>query len=51
MVFPNIRALREDKDLKQREVADILHVAFQDLANISGSCAAGIPCPTAECFV
>lgn len=27
MVFPNIRALREDKDLKQREVADILHVS------------------------
>jgi len=27
MVFPNIRSLREDKDLKQRELAEILHVS------------------------
>lgn len=27
MIFPNIRALREDRDLKQRELAMILGVA------------------------
>ncbi len=27
MVCPNIRALREDRDLKQREVARVLNIA------------------------
>ncbi len=27
MVYPNIRALREDRDLKQRELAALLHVS------------------------
>lgn len=27
MVFPHIRSLREDKDLKQRELAELLHVS------------------------
>ena len=27
MIFPNIRALREDRDLKQRELAELLHVS------------------------
>lgn len=27
MLCPNIRALREDRDLKQREVADVLNIA------------------------
>ena len=27
MVYPNIRALREDNDLRQREVAALLHVS------------------------
>lgn len=27
MLFPNIRNLREDKDLKQRELAEVLHVS------------------------
>lgn len=27
MIYPNIRALREDRDLKQREVAEILNIA------------------------
>lgn len=27
MIFKNVRALREDRDLKQREIADILGVS------------------------
>lgn len=27
MVFKNIRALREDRDIKQRTLADLLHIA------------------------
>lgn len=27
MVFPNVRALREDRDLRQREVAEVLNVS------------------------
>ena len=27
MIFPNIRGLREDRDLKQKDLADILHVS------------------------
>lgn len=27
MVYPNIRALREDSDLRQRELAELLHVS------------------------
>ena len=27
MIYPNIRNLREDRDLKQRELADVLHVS------------------------
>ena len=27
MIFPNIRALREDRDLKQRELAKVLNVS------------------------
>lgn len=27
MVYPNIRALREDSDLRQRELAEVLHVS------------------------
>lgn len=27
MVYPNIRALREDSDLRQRELAEMLHVS------------------------
>ena len=27
MLYPNIRALREDRDLKQRQLAELLHVS------------------------
>lgn len=27
MIYPNIRNLREDRDLKQRELAEVLHVS------------------------
>ena len=27
MIYKNIRALREDRDIKQRELANILHIA------------------------
>lgn len=27
MIYPNIRALREDNDYKQRELAEVLHVS------------------------
>ena len=27
MQFPNIRSLREDRDLRQRELAEVLHVS------------------------
>ena len=27
MVFPNIRSLREDRDLKQKDLAQVLHVS------------------------
>lgn len=27
MKYPNIRALREDRDLRQRELAEVLHVS------------------------
>lgn len=27
MVYPNIRALREDRDYRQREIAEVLHVS------------------------
>ena len=27
VLYPNIRALREDRDLKQRQLAELLHVS------------------------
>ena len=27
MIFPNIRNLREDRDLKQKDLANVLHVS------------------------
>ena len=27
MIYPNIRALREDNDYKQRQLAEVLHVS------------------------
>ena len=31
MLYPNIRALREDRDLKQRQLADFYHVSVDYL--------------------